>query len=386
MYNIYGYSKTIAGKFLKKNSTKTVQYWLDPRRKPQKWGILRWFLALTLLALVAAACVFIVYDLRHDHKEAGQFNVSDTYIGEDLNQSLDLKLAAKASYPSSALGIYKDLGTIDGLHQQIFSFDVAIDKLTEYGLIVKPLGPAPAHGYPAIILLHGYANPTRYSTQASYLQDMEFYASHGFIVIKPDYRGQGLSIKSGLPDSAYYSMAYNDDVMSLITAVQKTAYIDKSNINIWGHSLGAYIGLRAAVLSKAIKNLILLSGPVDSLANMYLSYVPPSDENNPYALATRNEVFSKYGVPVQNSRFWYDASPINFVSQIHAFIQIHVGSLDQTVPPQFSADLDAALTKAHIKHQYFVYPDGDHSLEGQRPLIYPRTLQILSAPSIGIAT
>ncbi|MGH7157220.1 MAG: alpha/beta hydrolase family protein [Candidatus Saccharimonadales bacterium] len=354
-----------------------MQYWLDHRKKPQKFSLLRWIAALVLLGGTLSAGVFIVYDFWHDNKEVGQFNISDTYIGENLSRSLDLKLAAKASYPSSELGVYKDLGNVDGLHQKIFSFSVEIDKLTEYGLMVEPVKTPPPVGFPVIILLHGYSNASRYSTQDGYLSDMEFYASHGFAVIKPDYRGQGVSEDSGLPDSAYYSMVYNDDVMSLISAIKQTPSLDKSNINIWGHSLGAYLGLRAAVLSKDIKNLILLSGPVDSLRAMYLNYVPPSDENNTYALATRNEVFTKYGTPADNTRFWYDASPINFVSQIHAFIQIHVGLLDQTVPPQFSADLDAALSRSHIKHQYFVYQDGDHSLVNQRPLIYSRSLQLL---------
>ncbi len=335
--------------------------------------------AAVLLGLgIVAAAVFIVYNVRHEHLEAGQYSVSDTYPGENLNQSLDLKLAAKATYPSSALFPVRDLGTVDGLHQEVFGFKVNVDNLTEYGLMLTPPGQPPAQGYPALILLHGFSNPSRYSTAKAYLQDMEFYASHGFAVIKPDYRGQGLSIGQGHVDSAYYSMAYNDDVMSLITAVQKTSYIDKTNINLWGHSLGAYLALRAAVLAKNIKNVILLSGPVDSLKQMYLSYIPPSDELNPYALATRNEVFAKYGIPADTSRFWYDASPIHFVSWIKARIQIHVGLQDQVVPPQFSADLNAALGGAHISHQYYVYADGDHSLSAQRPLIWARSLQQLA--------
>jgi uncharacterized protein len=174
-------------------------------------------------------------------------------------------------------------------------------------------------------------------------------------------------------------MAYNTDVMSLISALKQTSFVDKSNINIWGHSMGAYVGLRAAVFSKDIQNLILLSGPVDSLKEMYLTYIPPSDAFDPYALITRNELFSKYGTPADESKFWDDASPINSLSQIHAHLQIHVGLQDKVVPPKFSADLDAALTKDHINHQYFVYPDGSHALAGQRDLIWSRSLQLLEA-------
>ena len=346
--------------------------------KPSKLRrLVRLTVGLVLLWGVGVAVVFIVYSFWHQHREAGQFGVSDTFVGEDLSDSLDLKLAAKATYPSTPIKIVQDLGVDNGLRKQIFSFAVKNDDLTEYGLMLTPDSPPPAQGFPALVLLHGFANPARYSTLQAYISDMEFYASHGFAVFKPDYRGQGDSLNDGHPNSAYFSMDYNDDVMSLITALKQTSLVNKSDINVWGHSLGAYIGLRAAVLSPDIKNLILLSGPVDSLKEMYLTYVPPSDELNPYALATRNDVFAKYGTPADNPQFWNDASPINFVSKIKAHIQIHVGLDDKVVPPKFSADLDAALNKAHINHQYFTYPGGNHSLLDQRDLIWARSLQLL---------
>jgi dipeptidyl aminopeptidase/acylaminoacyl peptidase len=130
-------------------------------------------------------------------------------------------------------------------------------------------------------------------------------------------------------------------------------------------------------LSPDIKNTIIISGPVDSLEEMYLTYIPPSDENNPYALATRNDVFAKYGTPADNTAFWHDASPINFVSKIKGNIQIHVGSADEVVPPEFSADLNAALSKAHVRHQYYIYPDGRHSLAPERSLIYERSVKAM---------
>lgn len=327
---------------------------------------------------VGLASVFLVYSVVHEHRERGQLNITDTYIGENLSHSLDLKLAAKANYSSDPIVVTQDLGVRpDKIHQQIFSFKVKTDDLTEYGLLSTPLGSPPKQGWPTIILLHGYSNPSRYSTMTGYISDTQFYAQHGFAVLKPDYRGEGLSKNQGKSDSAYYSMAYNTDVMSLISAAKQTSFVDPNNINLWGHSMGAYIALRAAVLSHDIKNVILLSGPVDSLSEMYLTYIPPSDENNARALATRNEVFSKYHTPSDNSRFWYDASPSNFLNQITADVQIHVGQKDEVVPPKFSADLSKALTKNNIKHQYYSYNEGDHSLSSQRNQIWQRTLQDL---------
>lgn len=293
--------------------------------------------------------------------------------------NLDLNVAAKNHYPSSAIMVTQDLGNNSGVTEKIVSFKVADDNLNEYGLMMLPATPQPQHGYPVIILCHGYANPDIYRTTTGYINDMVFYASHGFAVIKPDYRGQGLSSDQGLPDSAYYSMAYNTDVMSLISAVKQTKYLDKKQINLWGHSMGAYIALRATVLSADIKNVVLLSGPVDSLSKMYLSYVPPSDENNLDALLTRKRVFDKYGIPSDSNPFWINSSPINSVSKIKAHIQIHVGAQDQIVPPQFSADLDAALSKLHIKHEHYVYSDAGHGLASKRPQIWERSLKLFNA-------
>lgn len=349
------------------------------RRPKRRWWL--WPLAPSLLFIVIGAAGFIVYIFIHSHIERGKFGVSDTYAGENLAHSLDLKLAAKATYPSSPLTLTQDMGLVDGLPNHIFQFSVPKDGLREYGLMVSPASAAPTSGYPTIILLHGYLNPDRYKTTTDYLAEAEFYARHGFLVVKPDLRGQGLSTKDGHPDSAYYSMAYNTDVMSLISALRKTSFVDKSNINLWGHSMGAYVALRAAVLSKDIRNVILLSGPVDSIDEMYLSYIPPSDENNPYALASRTSDFAKYGTPPDNPAFWHDASPINFLSNIKGTVQVHVGLSDKVVPPKFSADLKSALDKAHVKNQYYAYPGGNHSLVPQRPDIYARSLRLLNSSS-----
>jgi uncharacterized protein len=353
---------------------KTYKLGQVPASRP--YGLL--FFSALIIYVALILCGLVVLNHRIPYV-AGQLTGGETAnSGQSISRNLDLRIAAKNAYPSSPLTVVRVLGTSGGVRQEIISFTVPDDGLTEYGLAMLPATPIPAGGYPAIILCHGYVTPSKYLTTSSYLSDMNFYAQHGFVVINPDFRGQGLSLDQGRPDSAFYSMAYNTDVMSLISSLKKTNYINKSNINFWGFSMGAYIALRATVLSSDIKNLILLSGPVDSLSKMYLTYIPSSDENNLDALKTRQNMFSKYGIPVENTAFWKYASPINLLSRIKANVQINVGSLDQTVPPQFSADLNAALNKTRVKHQYYVYSDGEHSLEAQRGLIWQRSLQILS--------
>jgi dipeptidyl aminopeptidase/acylaminoacyl peptidase len=332
-------------------------------------------LYIGLLALSFLAAAIGIYNILSPVKtESGGLGEGQVSAGENLTHSLDLRLAAKATYQSSPLSLIQDVGTTSAGKSQIISFGVPTDGLTEYGLLMLPNTPKPAKGYPVIILCHGYINPTEYLTAEGYLSDMAFYASHGFAVVKPDFRGQGLSSGQGTPEGAYYSMSYNTDVMSLISSLKQTSYIDKTKINLWGHSMGAYIALRASVISKDIKNTILLSGPVGSFEQTYLSYIPPSDENNPEALRVRNQAFAKYGTPAEGNSFWKNASPTSFLADSSANIQIHVGALDPIVPPQLSADLNDFLNASHKTHEYYLYQDGRHGLMLQRPAIWARSL------------
>lgn len=335
-------------------------------------------LRLLLTAVLLGAIALIVVISLPPQIQNGRLGQSQAHAGEIVQHSLDIGIAAQGQYPSSPLVVVRELGTEDSIKRQIVSFSVKVDGLNEYAMLEEPAAAAPAQGFPAIILCHGYVNPSSYLTTVAYQEDMDFYARKGFLAIKPDFRGQGLSEAVGQSNSAYYSMDYNIDLMSLISSLKQTPGVDKTNLNLWGHSMGAYVALRAAVMSKDIKNTILLSTPGGSLRDIYLSYVPPSDENNLPALKTRSDVFSKYGTPAENPGFWQKASASSYLDQMVSKVQIHVGSDDVIVPTQLSADLDSALTQAHRTHQYFVYDGADHGLATVRSLIWSRSLKFLN--------
>jgi dipeptidyl aminopeptidase/acylaminoacyl peptidase len=321
------------------------------------------YIALSVAALIV---IFQFSDASEDKKTAAQ-----------AYTSLDLRIAAQAVYNGSPLKTVSQLGPDHGIKRAVINFSVPAAGLSEYGLMTTPSQPAPPGGYPVIVLVHGYIQPAAYSTKKAYLGDMEFYAQHGFVVIKPDLRGQGMSIKQGRPEGAYYSMAYNTDILSLLASIKHTSGFNTKSISLWGHSMGAYLALRAAVLSPDIKDVILLSGPVGDVEDMYDSYIPKSDIANPVAYKIRKAVLKQYGTPLTNSSFWYYTSPINFLNNTHAFIQIHVGAKDQVVPPKLSADLNLALNQLNLPHGYYVYPDAGHGLVAERSQIYAHSLQAL---------
>ena len=62
-----------------------------------------------------------------------------------------------------------------------------------FGLLTVPTGSKPAAGWPVILLNHGYIPPDEYSTDQSYQRIVSPLAEAGYIVFKPDYRGNGSS-------------------------------------------------------------------------------------------------------------------------------------------------------------------------------------------------
>ena len=335
-------------------------------------SILIFVCLLTVLILI-----YIVGNEVGEPFTTKSFNTNQLISTNQPYANLDLRIAAQAVYRGNLLKKVSVLGPDHNVQRAIINFSVPADGLTEYGLMTTPSTPPPPAGYPVIILLHGYIQPAAYSTKKAYLPDMEFYSQHGFAVVKPDLRGQGVSIHQGKPEGAYYSMAYNTDILSLIASIKDTPGLNAKNISLWGHSMGAYLALRAAVLSPDIKNVILLSGPVGNVQDMFSSYMPKSDVANPVAFSINKSVLKKYGTPLTNPKFWDYTSPLNFLIHTHAYIQIYVGAKDRIVPPRFSADLSRALNQLNMPHQYFVYPNGKHGLLAERSQIETHSLQAL---------
>ena len=335
-------------------------------------------LATFALAVYLGVGWYLITAENETHSSSGFGVASGQYIDDSRqHENLDLRIVQEVSYPSTPLSKIQVLESENGIEKSLIQFSVKVDKLEEFGLMYLPAGEPPQGGFPVIILLHAYQHPDEYTTTGSYETDMAHYAQNGFAVIKPDFRGQGLSRSVGQPEGANYAMAYNSDTMSLISAVKQTPYLKPTAINVWGHSMGAYIGLRASVLSDDIKSAILLAGPVASFSSTFDRYHAPSDIGNPVAGQIKDRMLLKYGTPSANPNFWYNASPINFVNQREVYYQIHVGALDFVVPPQFSAELDLKLSSLGRDHGFYQYPTGDHDLLGDRLNIWKRSLEVL---------
>lgn len=314
------------------------------------------FLALLLI-------LGIVIFLKKDSINLESVKVANTQTQKQILDPLTIVAMRERSYLGSDLKIEETLEDGENYHQYIASY--LSEGLKIYGLLTIPIGDKPKDGWPVIIFNHGYIPPAQYRTTERYVSYVNAFARNGYIVFKPDFRGNGNS--EGQPEGAYYSPAHTVDVLNALSSIKKYPGVNFNKIGMWGHSMGGNIILRSLVVSKDIKAAVIWAGVVgtyDDLMNNWqrrATYKPPPNE-----LALRNRsranLIQKYGTPKDNPVFWNSIDPNYNLQFITAPIQLDAGLSDEEVPWQFSQGLKDRLEQAGKTVELYTYEGADHNI------------------------
>lgn len=147
-----------------------------------------------------------------------------------------------------------------------------------HAMIAVPGTEQPEPGYPVVIANHGYVpDPAKYGITAEgvdsrpgdyYRSVPELYASRGFLVVMPDYRGhnssEGIEFVHGKESVGYYA----EDVVSLMSALHEIENADLERVFMWGHSMGGAVSMRVLLATDVVKATSFWSTmPVDDLAD-----------------------------------------------------------------------------------------------------------------------
>jgi dipeptidyl aminopeptidase/acylaminoacyl peptidase len=263
-------------------------------------------------------------------------------------------------YPGSELAIEQTLTPGTNYRRYVASYQS--DGLKIFGLLTVPNEPKPATGWPVIIFNHGYIPPTVYRTTERYVAYVDGFARNGYIVFKPDYRGFGSS--EGTPVSAYYAPDDTVDVLNAVTTLQRYSEADPNRIGMWGHSMGGNITLRALVIDPRIKVAVIWAGVTATYKDMLENWHPPAADRPPpsFAGSARQNYLGRFGTPGQNPHFWDSISPMAYLSDITAPIQLHHGTADVEVPLQFSQTLANDLQAVNKPVELYTYAGADHNI------------------------
>ena len=239
------------------------------------------------------------------------------------------------------------------------------DGLKLYSLMNIPSSKMPNGGYPVIVISHGFIEPKDYSTINSYKSITDYFSEKGYLVLKPDYRGNG---NSETQDTALLRLAYPVDVLNLIVSLKNIPQANSNLIYLYGHSMGGEITLKVLEIAgkdpetlAKIKAAVIWA-PVTDLTDWFSkSHVPWLQEtknNKDYYVST----FKVMGTPEENPMLWQSVSPINYLSDIQTPIQINHGISDGTVLYRTSIELYNNLISLNKTAELQLYPNNDHNL------------------------
>ena len=275
-------------------------------------------------------------------------------------EPLAIDAMRQRDYPGSDLVIERTLSPGSNYRQYVASYQS--DGLKIFALLTVPNGAKPASGWPVIIFNHGYIPPTVYRTTERYIAYVDAFARNGYIVFKPDYRGFGSS--QGQPVSAYYSPDDTVDVLNAVTTMQRYDGADPNRIGMWGHSMGGNITLRALVIDPRIKVAVIWAGVNATYKDLMENWHPPAADRPPpsFSRGQRQHLLDQFGTPEQNAAFWDSISPMSYLADITAPIQLHHGTSDVEVPLQFSEALASDLKAAGKPVELYTYAGSDHNI------------------------
>ena len=134
------------------------------------------------------------------------------------------------------------------------------------GDLYFPAGTPEGTKLPTVIWLHGYHFPLGYMwVYRSDVHPILALVKEGYAVLAFDQTGFGQRFGEFAPFYDRYPEWSRlgkmvEDVQSAITALQKDALVDSSEISLYGYTLGGTVGLYTAALDSRIKNVISVCG------------------------------------------------------------------------------------------------------------------------------
>ncbi len=296
-------------------------------------------------------------------------NIPGKKVKVEKKHPMSIEVLKSREYPGEDFVVEKTLD--NGTNYKQFITSYLSEGLKIYGLLTVPLSPKPENGYPAIVFIHGYIAPNKYSTTGNYPTYQAKLAKAGFITFKPDLRGHGNS--EGEAVSAHHSEKYVVDTMYAISYLKKYKDTDPDRIGYWGHSNGGEIGLRVVVISSDIKAASFWAGVVGSYKDMLETYndkIPFLRRGN-----RTNPLVDEYGLPSTNTKFWDKIDPYSFLNDISAPIQLQHGSADKSVPIELSIRLKEELSKINKQVIYYEYKNDNHNISNNVNTAFKRDIE-----------
>lgn len=200
-------------------------------------------------------------------------------------------------------------------------------------------------------------------------------------MFRSDYRAHTSS--EGEARGSYGYPDYTIDVSNAVASMRKFPDADPARIGMWGHSMGGYITLRAMVIDPGIKAGSIWAGVIASYPDLISRWRRPSSGSAPAVTPStpsqsrrwRTKLLEQYGTPEENPEFWNSISANSFLDELSAPIQLHHGTVDTSVPVEFSKSLYDQILAVDGTSELYLYPGDNHNVSVNFNTAMQRTIE-----------
>ncbi len=218
------------------------------------------------------------------------------------------------------------------------------------GLINIPRKEGP---FPLVIMIRGYVDQEIYKTGMGTKKAGEFFASHGFITLAPDFLGYAGSDPESENIFETRFQTYTT-TLSLLSSLQSIESWDKRNLFIWAHSNGGQIALTVLIITKQSIPTTLWAPVTKPFPYNILYY---TDESEDGGKLIRKELSKFEGL--------YNIDKYSFTNYLHKLnspLQIHQGTADSAVPHKWNEEFVKKLNILNLNPNFYSYPNANHNL------------------------
>ncbi|WP_370289661.1 alpha/beta hydrolase family protein [Nocardioides sp.] len=234
------------------------------------------------------------------------------------------------------------------------------------GRLAVPNGAGP---FPAVVLAHGYIEPSIYVNGQGMTRERAWLADRGFVVLHADYRGHADSAPdpSGGTD---LRLGYTEDVLNAVLALRSwSGPVDDDRVALVGRSMGGGIVYNALITHPGLVRAGVVFAPVSSLAAENFDQFNRPDLDT---VGVGAAIVRRHGAPEDNPRLWRGVSARPYFAAITEPVLIHHGKADDTCPPRWSRATARAMRAAGVEVALREYEGEGHAFGPQ----FDRSMQV----------
>lgn len=256
-------------------------------------------------------------------------------------------------YDGGNLRLGAEGGSTDAYRQYFVTYQS--NGLTISGRINIPRGTGP---FPAVVLAHGYVDPTAYTNGATMLRERDYLARHGYVTLHIDYRNHAQSSRDPGND-ANLRTGYTVDAINAGLALDRAPFVEHGRLALIGRSMGGGVVLNALVVRPGLFRAAVAYAPVSSnTVDNFDKWVRHDTSRAGAAQA----VVARLGTPESQPARWATTSPRTYFGRITEPLLIHHGTADEECPIAWSRETVTALKAKGKSVELDVYPGGRHTL------------------------